>query len=275
MLIEYKIGDCRSLLKSIRTQSIDLVVTSPPYNIGKNYGTYSDSISFDDWKKLITDVGKQIFRVLTPSGAFFLNLSPIPGPNKEIIPLPYIAYPIMKEIGFMLRNSIIWTFNNMQNCTKRLSGRWETIQWWVKDLDNYVFNLDKVRIPYITQGDKRIERRGGIGRNPTDVWYFNRINNMTKKKLGLDHPTIYPLQMIERIITMASKMEDTVLDPFLGSGTTLVAAINLSRNAIGFEIDEKYCSLIQKRVEQESIIQEDLEFNFNGPQFSKIISKSA
>jgi adenine-specific DNA-methyltransferase len=109
-----------------------------------------------------------------------------------------------KKNGYFLRNSIIWHFNNMQNCSNRLSGRWESILWFVKNIDNYIFNLDDIRVPYITKGDKRLSPEGG--RNPTDVWYFNRVNNMTKKKLKIDHiPTMYPIPMIERIIKMSSK----------------------------------------------------------------------
>ena len=143
---------------------------------------------------------------------------------------------------------ITWTFNNMQNCVNRLSGRYENILWGVKDLNNYIFNLDDIRIPYITQNDKRLT---GDGRNPTDVWYFDRVNNMTKQKLNLNHPTVYPLEMIERIIKMSTNENDTVLDPFLGSGTTLLAAKNLDRNGIGFEIDKNYESEIQQRLQKE------------------------
>lgn len=236
--IRYQFGDCRELLKEIPDKSIKLVVTSPPYNIAKNYGMYKDSGSLQEWEELIYDVTKEVYRVLTDDGSFFLNLSPIPyGPNKEIIPLPYIGYNIAKQNGFYLRNMITWHFNNMQNCTNRLSGRYENIMWAVKDLKNYVFNLDDIRIPYISQNDKRIT---GKGRNPTDVWYFDRVNNMSKKKLGLTHPTVYPLPMVERILKMSSNPGDTVLDPFLGSGTTLVAAKKLGRNGIGFELDSKY-----------------------------------
>lgn len=254
-------GDSRNLLKTIPDASVKLVITSPPYNIGKPYGKYKDKIPLNEWKELISDVTKEIYRILTPDGSFFLNLSPVPfGENKEILPLPYIGYDIMKEAGFFIRNIITWTFNNMQNCVQRLSGRYENIVWGVKDLSNYIFNLDSVRIPYITQNDKRLE--GGIGRNPTDVWYFNRVNNMTKGKLGLSHPTVYPIEMIERIIKMSSNAGDTVLDPFLGSGTTVVAAIKLGRKGIGFELDQTYESEILKRIENEaSSIQSSL-FDF-------------
>lgn len=244
VIIEF--GDCRDLLKKLPDNSVNLVITSPPYNIGKPYGKYSDKKTLDEWKELINEVSHEIYRVLAPNGSFFLNLSPIPyGKEKEILPLPFIGYEILKNNNFKIRNIITWTFNNMQNCTNRLSGRYENIIWAVKDLNNYVFNLDDVRIPYITQNDKRLT---GNGRNPTDVWYFNRVNNVTKKKLNLNHPTIYPIEMIERIILMASNENDVVLDPFLGSGTTVAAAIKLNRKGIGYEIDDNYKSEIKSRI---------------------------
>lgn len=243
-------GDCRQILKNIPDASVNVVITSPPYNIGKPYGKYKDKITLDMWTDLIKEVTKEVFRILKPNGSFFLNLSPVPyGPNKEILPLPFIGYQIFKDNGFYLRNMITWTFNNMQNCTNRLSGRYENILWGVKDITNYVFNLDEIRIPYITKNDKRLV--GGKGRNPTDVWYFDRVNNMTKKKFNLTHPTIYPLEMIERIIKMSTCENDVVLDPFLGSGTTLVAAKKLNRRGIGIEIDEKYKDEIYRRIELE------------------------
>ena len=255
--IRYQIGDCRELIKEIPDSSVKLVVTSPPYNIDKPYGKYKDKIALDEWEALIDDITKEVCRILTPDGSFFLNLSPVPvGKDKEIVPLPFIGYQIFKNNGLYLRNMITWTFNNMQNCTNRLSGRYENILWGVKDLNNYIFNLDDIRIPYITQNDKRLE--GGKGRNPTDVWYFDRVNNMTKRKLALSHPTVYPLDMIIRIIKMSSNPNDTILDPFVGSGTTLVAAKILNRNGIGFEIDPKYAKEIEQRLENECNIQQTL-----------------
>lgn len=244
-------GDSRSLLKNVPDGSVRMAVTSPPYNIGKPYGKYSDKVTLEEWTQLITDITHELYRVLTPDGSFFLNLSPIPyGSKKEILPLPFIGYTILKNEGFYLRNMITWTFNNMQNCSQRLSGRYENILWGVKNLDNYVFNLDEIRIPYISKNDKRLE--GGKGRNPTDVWYFNRVNNMTKKKRNLSHPTIYPLDMIERIILMSTNENDTIIDPFLGSGTSLVAALKHNRKAIGFELDESYETEILMRINTET-----------------------
>jgi adenine-specific DNA-methyltransferase len=251
------IGDCISKMKNIESESVALAVTSPPYNIGKKYGLYKDRVSFDEWKILIDSVFKEVKRCLKSNGSFFLNVSPIPHfKTKEIIPLDAICYQIGKENGFFLRNSIVWHFNNMQNCSNRLSGRWESILWFVKNIDNYIFNLDDIRVPYITKGDKRLSPEGG--RNPTDVWYFNRVNNMTKKKLKIDHiPTMYPIPMIERIIKMSSNKNDIILDPFVGSGSTLIASANLGRNGIGIEIDPNYKTIIERRLKEEVIAQKN------------------
>lgn len=249
---KYEFGDCRELIKKLKSNSIKMSVTSPPYSLRKNYGLYADNVHIEEWKELINDITKEIYRVLTPDGSFFLNVSVIPDKKtKEIIPLPSIALEIMKNNGFYLRNMIVWHFNNMQNCTERLSGRWEAVLWGVKDLNDYVFNLKDIKIPVLTKNDKRFDANSG--RNPTDVWYFDRVNNMTKKKLDIEKaPCVYPIPMIERIVKMSTHKNDWVLDPFVGSGTTLVACKNIGRNSIGFEIDEGYKEIIKKRLTNET-----------------------
>ena len=257
----YTIGECISTMNKMADECIQTIVTSPPYNLDKKYGKYDDNRPMEEWEELIDSTAKAAKRILKNNGSFFLNVSPIPDKKtKEIIPLDAIAYYIFKKNGYYLRNSIIWHFNNMQNCTNRLSGRWEKILWFVKDINDYQFNLDEIRIPYITKNDKRLE--GGTGRNPTDTWnfdlpesdfwYFDRVNNMTKNKLGLtEHPCIYPTPMIERIIKMTTQKGDTVLDPFLGSGTTLVAARKQGRVGLGIELDDRYKEIIDKRINNE------------------------
>jgi len=257
----YTIGECISTMNKMADECIQTIVTSPPYNLDKKYGKYDDNRPMEEWEELIDSTAKAAKRILKNNGSFFLNVSPIPDKKtKEIIPLDAIAYYIFKKNGYYLRNSIIWHFNNMQNCTNRLSGRWEKILWFVKDINDYQFNLDEIRIPYITKNDKRLE--GGTGRNPTDTWnfdlpesdfwYFDRVNNMTKNKLGLtEHPCIYPTPMIERIIKMTTQKGDTVLDPFLGSGTTLVAARKQGRIGLGIELDDRYKEIIDKRINNE------------------------
>ena len=247
------IGDCIKQMEKIDSGIIQTAITSPPYNIQKNYGAYKDNLKPNDWELLIDNTFKSLKRVLADNGSFFLNVSPVPiKKTKEILPLDAICYSIGKRNGFFLRNSIIWHFNNMQNCTKRLSGRWESILWFVKDIDDYVFNLNEIKVPYITKNDKRLDKDGG--RNPTDVWYFDRVNNMTKNKLGVsDVPTMFPVPMIERIIKMSTSEGDIVLDPFTGSGTTLVASSKLKRRGIGIEIDKRYKKIIKQRILNEGV----------------------
>jgi adenine-specific DNA-methyltransferase len=261
----FTIGDCIETMSNMAPNSVNTIVTSPPYNLDKKYGKYDDNKSFEEWEDLIDKTAKSAYKILKDNGSFLLNVSPIPEKKtKEIIPLDAIAYYIFKRNGYFLRNSIVWHFNNMQNCTNRLSGRWESILWFVKDINNYQFNLEDIRIPYITQNDKRLV--GGNGRNPTDTWnfdlpesdfwYFDRVNNMTKNKLGLtDHPCIYPTPMIERIIKMTTQKGDVVLDPFLGSGTTLVATQKTQRIGLGIELDDRYEDIIIKRIKNEGNIE--------------------
>lgn len=258
----FTIADCIETLDNMPKKSVNTIVTSPPYNLNKKYGKYDDNRTFKEWENLIECVAKSAFEVLTDNGSFLLNVSPIPDKKtKEIVPLDAIVYFVFKRYGYALRNSIVWHFNNMQNCVNRLSGRWEAILWFVKDINNYQFNLEDIRIPYITKNDKRLV--GGIGRNPTDTWnfdlpesdfwYFDRVNNMTKNKLRIEeHPCIFPVPMIERIIKMTTQKGEVVLDPFLGSGTTLVAAQNLKRIGLGMELDERFTTIIKQRVENES-----------------------
>lgn len=252
-----KFGSCVEVLDEIKDNSIAIVVTSPPYDLNKPYGKYKDKVGTEQWKALISEATKKIYRILEPNGSFFLNVSPIPNPKtKEIIPLAAIAYEIIKKHGFYLRNMLVWHFNSMVNCVQRLSGRYENILWCVKTIKKYVFNLDEIRIPYVTKKDKRLNPDGG--RNPTDVWYFDRVNNMTKQKNKIFHPCVYPTPMIERIIKMSSNKGDWILDPFLGSGTTLIAAANLDRNGIGVEIDNQYEKLIMRRLKREVRLQTEL-----------------
>jgi adenine-specific DNA-methyltransferase len=261
----FTIGDCLETMSNMATNSVNTIVTSPPYNLDKKYGKYDDNKTFEEWEDLIDKTAKSAYKILKDNGSFLLNVSPIPDKKtKEIIPLDAIAYYIFKRNGYFLRNSIVWHFNNMQNCTNRLSGRWESILWFVKDINNYQFNLEDIRIPYITKNDKRLV--GGNGRNPTDTWnfdlpesdfwYFDRVNNMTKNKLGLtEHPCIYPTPMIERIIKMTTQKGDVVLDPFLGSGTTLVATQKTQRIGLGIELDDRYEDIIIKRIKNEGNIE--------------------
>ena len=240
-------GDTLQTLKKFPSNKINLIITSPSYMLGKEY---DKERSFEEYKKYHSDVIKECHRVLTEDGALYWNVAQTPLENGEILPLGAIFYNILKEKKFYLKNWIIWHFEGGLNAKKRLSGRYENILWVVKDKENFVFNLDDIRIPAKWHMDKRCNPKG---KNPTDfwtdvdyVWDINRVVNVSKEKTS--HPTQFPEKMIKRIIKASSNKDDIVMDVFAGSGTVMKVAQDEGRKWIGIDKELKYCKIAQKRV---------------------------
>ena len=165
-------GDCSDLLKSIPSSSVDLVITSPPYNIGKKY---EKQTSLQSYLKNQEPVIAEMVRVLATTGSLCWQVGNYVQKG-EVFPLDIYFYDIFKRFGLKLRNRIIWRFNHGLHCTKRFSGRYETILWFTKD-DEYVFNLDPVRVPAKYPGKRHFKgpKRGQLsgnplGKNPSDIW---------------------------------------------------------------------------------------------------------
>ena len=189
-------GDTLQTLKKFPSNKINLIITSPSYMLGKEY---DNEKSLEEYKKYHADVIKECHRVLTEDGALYWNVAQKPW-NGEILPLGAIFYDLLKKDNFYLKNWIIWHFEGGLNAKKRLSGRYENILWMVKDKENFVFNLDDIRIPAKWHMDKRCNPKG---KNPTDfwtevdyVWDINRVVNVSKEKTA--HPTQFPEKMIKR-----------------------------------------------------------------------------
>ena len=215
-------GDTLQTLKKIPSNKINLIITSPSYMLGKEYDREK---SLEEYKEYHSDVIKECHRVLTKDGALYWNVAQKPW-DGEILPLGAIFYEILKKKKFYLKNWIIWHFEGGLNAKKRLSGRYENILWVVKDKENFVFNLDDIRIPAKWHMDKRCNPKG---KNPTDfwtdvdyVWDINRVVNVSKEKTS--HPTQFPEKMIKRIIKASSNKDDIVMDVFAGSGTVMKVA---------------------------------------------------
>ena len=239
-------GDTLQTLKKIPSNKINLIITSPSYMLGKEYDREK---SLEEYKEYHSDVIKECHRVLTKDGALYWNVAQTPW-NGEILPLGAIFYDILKKENFYLKNWIIWHFEGGLNAKKRLSGRYENILWMVKDKENFVFNLDDIRIPAKWHMDKRCNPKG---KNPTDfwtdvdyVWDINRVVNVSKEKTS--HPTQFPEKMIKRIIKASSNKDDIVMDVFAGSGTVMKVAQDEGRKWIGIDKELKYCKIAQKRV---------------------------
>lgn len=268
-------SDTNLALADFDDNSIDLMVTSPGYFVGKKYEIDK---SFADYLEYHTKTVNLLYDKLASNGSVFWNVAQTPLDN-EIIPLGAIYYKIFKDAGFYLKNWIIWHFEGGINTKNRLSGRYENILWFVKDKDNYKFNLDDIRVPAKWQNDPRVNPKG---KNPTDVWefkskdlkpeeikyfieqvkkdnqrnksdlsdnflYIDRVVNVSNEKTI--HPCQFPEKLIERIIKASSNKGDMVVDIFLGSGTTAKVSRELKRNFIGIDLDLEYCNVSQKRID--------------------------
>jgi len=242
-------GDCLDLLARVPSNSMKLVVTSPPYNIGKPYEKKTDIETYLHWQKTV--IGECV-RVLSSDGSICWQVGNYVD-NGEIIPLDVLIYPFFQQLGLHMRNRIIWHFEHGLHASKRFSGRYETINWFTKS-DNYTFNLDPVRVPQkypqkrYFKGPHYGELSGNpLGKNPSDVWDIPNVKaNHVEKTI---HPAQFPVELVERLVLSMTNPGDTVMDPFMGVGSTLIAAIMHGRKAIGAEISPDYCRIASERID--------------------------
>lgn len=241
-------GDALEQLKQIASSSVQLVVTSPPYNIGKEYEVKRE---YSDYLSEMTPIISELVRILRPGGSICWQVGN--GVRRgEVIPLDALYYPIFKSNGLSLRNRIVWSFGHGLHAQRRFSGRHETILWFTKG-DEYVFNLDSVRVPAKYPKKKHYKgpnkgRLSGnpLGKNPGDVWEIINIKALHPEKT--DHPCQFPVALVDRLIKSLSNPGDIVVDPFLGSGTTLIAASINGRKGVGIEISQKYIKISKQRM---------------------------
>lgn len=244
-------GSCIDLLGSIPNDSVQLIVTSPPYNIGKEY---EKKVDLNEYIAEQTGVIDECYRVLAPGGSICYQVGNYVV-DGSIVPLDILLFPVFVKHGLRLRNRIIWHFEHGLHCSRRFSGRYETINWFTKG-DSYVFNLDPVRVPQKYPGKKHFKGpKAGelscnpLGKNPGDVWVIPNVKSNHVEKT--DHPCQYPVELVERLVLSLTNPGDWVLDPFLGTGSSVIAAIRHGRRGMGAELLEKYVSLSQERIAQE------------------------
>ncbi|MCY3017825.1 MAG: site-specific DNA-methyltransferase [Planctomycetota bacterium] len=244
-------GDCLDLLRTIPTGSMQLVVTSPPYNIGKEY---ERRLKLETYLEQQAKVIRECIRALSPRGSICWQVGNYVDQG-AIIPLDTVLYPIFTERGLRMRNRIIWHFEHGLHCSRRFSGRYETIIWFTK-CEEYTFNLDPVRVPQKYPGKKYFKGpKAGqyscnpLGKNPGDLWVIPNVKSNHVEKTN--HPCQFPVELIERLVLSLTNEEDWVLDPFLGTGTTIIAAIRHGRRGMGADTVPKYVKLARERVQQE------------------------
>jgi adenine-specific DNA-methyltransferase len=230
--------------------SVKLILTSPPYNIGKSYERRTGLNQYvADQAKVISECVK----LLHPNGSICWQVGNHVM-NGEIFPLDILLYPIFAKLGLKLRNRIVWHFEHGLHCSNRLSGRHETILWFTKK-DDYTFHLDPIRVPSKYPGKKyfkgpKVGQLSGnpLGKNPGDVWVFPNVkNNHVEKTI---HPCQFPVELVERLVLSLTDPSDSVFDPYMGVGSTIVGALKNERVGIGCDIDKEYVDIAWNRVRQ-------------------------
>jgi adenine-specific DNA-methyltransferase len=260
-IVIYK-GDCLDALSGIPPGCVQLVITSPPYNIGKSY---EHSTTLEEYLKTMKTVLSELIRVLSLHGSLCWQVGNYVEKG-EVFPLDVYFYPLFKELGLNLRNRIIWHFNHGLHASKRFSGRYETILWFTKT-DEYIFNLDSVRVPSKYPGKRHFKGpKKGLpscnpkGKNPSDIWEIiaddwdkemwdipNVKSNHPEKTI---HPCQFPIELVERCVLALTNENDWVLDPFAGVGSALIAAIMHNRRVIGCEKEAEYVKIARERIHQ-------------------------
>ena len=253
--VTIRTGDCLALLRQIPDRAAQLVITSPPYNLNKAYERLQ---KVGDYLKLQKAVIAECVRITRPGGSICWQVGNHINGHGEIVPLDILIHPIFSAFeesdDIRLRNRIVWHFEHGLHCRQRFSGRYETILWYTKG-DDYKFALDAVRVPQKYPGklSYRGPNKGKFsgnprGKNPGDVWIFPNVKSNHVEKT--DHPCQFPVELPARLILALTKRGDLVVDPFMGVGSTAVAAILNGRRVAGADIVKSYIRIARKRIRE-------------------------
>ena len=229
-------GDALEKMAAFSDGTFDLAIADPPYNLGKDYGNNHDVKGFEEYLKFSRKWIQECHRLLKPTGTLYVFMG--------FRFISYLYDILDRETGFFFNSWIVWHYTQGMGKTRGFSPRHDDVLMFTKSED-FTFNLDEVRVP---QKFYR-ERNNMRGANPGDVWEFSHVHYSNPNRQ--DHPTQKPEGLIERMILASSNPDDTVLDPFAGSGTTLRVCQQLQRNCVGIEINPDYVALINKRLETE------------------------
>jgi len=254
-------GDSLEILRGLPEGFAKLIITSPPYNLGKAYEKASELTAY---LKSINPIVDELVRVLAPDGSLCWQVGNYVE-NGEVFPLDIFYYPFFKEHGFKLRNRMIWYFEHGLHASKRFSGRYETLLWFTKG-DTYTFNLDSVRVPskYPGKTDYKPGPNYGkptgnpLGKNPSDIWrivvqdwesaLWNIPNVKANHPEKTMHPCQFPIELVERCVLALTDEGDWLLDPFSGVGSALLAALKNKRRAMGCEKEADYVKIAKERI---------------------------
>ncbi len=230
--------------------SIHLMVTSPPYNVGKEY---DEALTLEGYREFLMRVWKEAYRVLVPGGRACVNIANLG--RKPYIPLHTFIIEDMLEIGFLMRGEIIWNKASSSSPSTAWGSWLSAANPTLRDIHEYILIFSKE-----TFARKRIPQRSStISREEfleltKSVWTFPAEQAKT-----VGHPAPFPVELPYRFIQLYTYEGEVVLDPFMGSGQTAIAAVKTKRHYVGYDIDEGYVKLTEKRIREFLI-------DFNAPQ---------
>ncbi len=270
--------DASTFLSALPEASVDLLICSPPYFIGKEYDRSAEVADFQKEHEALLPL---LVRALKPGGSLCWQVGSHVR-SKRVIPLDVIVYNVFSTSpALALRNRIIWTFGHGTHAARRFSGRYETILWFTKG-DDYFFNLDGVRVPQKYPGKRhyRGPKKGDFsgnpaGKNPSDVWEIPNVKSLHVEKTA--HPCQFPVALVQRCIRSMTPVGGVVVDPFMGSGSTAVACVLEQRAFMGCDIQSKYVKIAKRRVklaEQGQPIHRPLEKPILVPNGSHAVSRA-
>lgn len=233
-------GDCIETLSKIGEPFADLIFADPPFNIGYKYDKYHDKVERNNYIAWTKDWMTACKKVLKPTGSFYIAIGDDYAANVKVI---------ADELGLVMRNWIIWHYTFGQQTKDKFARSHTHIFYFVNNPKNFTFNDHAVRVPSDRQLIYDDRRANPAGKIPDDVWEDSRVCGTFKERTGW-HPCQMPEQLLMRIVAASSNAGDCVLDPFVGSGTTAVAARKLRRNYVGIEISADYVKKANQRLEQ-------------------------
>jgi adenine-specific DNA-methyltransferase len=245
-------GETLDLLRELPDATAQLVITSPPYNLAKEYER-GRALTADEYLAEQTRVIDECVRVLRPGGSICWEVGNHVA-DGGILPLDILLYPAFaRHAELVLRNRIVWHFEHGLHCSKRFSGRYEVILWFTRG-EPYRFDVEPLRVPQKYPGKrawkgKRIGEYTGnpLGKNPGDVWIFPNVKANHVEKTT--HPCQFPVELVERFVLATTAPGDLVVDPYMGVGTTACAAVLHGRRAAGAEIVAEYVRVARRRIQ--------------------------
>lgn len=245
------LGDTLDLLREMPDECAQLVITSPPYNINKEYER-GRRLSLEQYIIDQQQVIDECVRLLRPRGSICWEVGNHISAD-EIVPLDVLLYPAFRRHEQLrLRNRIVWHFEHGLHCTKRFSGRYEVILWFTKG-EAYLFDVDPIRVPQKYPGKRAWKGKNAgqytgnpLGKNPGDVWIFPNVKaNHIEKTI---HPCQFPVELVERFVLSVTAPGDLVIDPYMGVGTTACAAVMHGRRSAGVDVVREYIEIAKERI---------------------------